>query len=117
MLVEIVVFTLCAVAGILTRKRPEIHRAMMLTASLSLLLGATARIPWLNAIFGGDNQPGFFGPIFALGAGLVLVNSIRLRAFDRWLAAGFGVMIATYLLAACLGPTDTWRHLASGLLK
>lgn len=117
MLVEIAVFTLCVVAGILTRKRPEIHRAMMLTASLSLLLGATARMPWLNALFGGDNQAGFFGPVFVLGAGLLLVNSIRLLAFDRWFATGYGAVVVTYVLAAALGTTDTWRHLAGVLLK
>ncbi len=117
MLVEIAVFTLCVLAGILTRKRPEIHRSMMLTASLSLLLGATARMPWLNAPFGGNTPAGFFGPVFALGAVLLLVNSVRLRAFDRWLAAGYGVMVVSYGLAFYLGPTDAWRHLASGLLK
>ncbi len=117
MLTEIVVFTLCVAAGIINRKRPEIHRAMMLSASLSLLLGATARMPWLNALFGGDTPAGFFGPIFAFGAGLVLVNSLRRGAFDRPLAAGFGVIVVTYLLAALVGSTATGQQAALAFLK
>jgi hypothetical protein len=74
-------------------------------------------MPWLNALFGGDTLAGFFGPIFALGAGLVLVNSLRCRKFDRPLAIGYGATVVTYLLAAFVGSTDAWRHLAIAWLK
>ncbi|MEO7599470.1 MAG: hypothetical protein ABIV50_11095 [Opitutus sp.] len=117
MLTEIVVFTLCVMAGMMNRKRPEVHRAMMLSASLSLLLGATARMPWLNALFGGDTSTGFFGPVFALGAGLLIVNSLRRGKFDRPLAAGYGTIVVTYLLAAWVGSTTAWQHLAIALLQ
>ena len=118
MLTEITVFTGLVVAGILTRKRPEIHRAMMLSASLSLLLGATTRMPHLVTLFGGhDSRVAFFGPVFVLGALLVLVRSLLTRKFDRWLAGGYGLMVITYLVAEQLSRTDTWRHLASVLLK
>ncbi len=90
---------------------------MMLTASLSLLLGATARMPWLNALFGGDTPTGFFGPVFALGAGLVLVSSLARRTFDRPFAAGYSAIIVTYLLAAFIGRTNAWQHLTISLLK
>ena len=45
MLAEMVVFAAFAAAGILWRRRPERHRAMMLLASLSILAGATVRMP------------------------------------------------------------------------
>jgi len=112
MLTEMVVFTLCVAAGLAYRKRPDIHRAMMLSASLSLLLGATARMPWVNALFGGQTRAGFFGPIFVFGAALVLVNSIRCRAFDRWLAVGFGGTVVLYLVAMLAGATPAWHQLA-----
>jgi hypothetical protein len=118
MLAEIAVFTGLVTAGILTRKRPEIHRAMMLSASLSLLLGATTRIPWLVALFGGDeSRTAFFGPVFLLGAGLIGVRALLTRKFDRWLATGWGIMVVTYLLAEQLSRTDAWRGLAVTLLK
>ena len=116
MLTEIVVFTVCVTVGMFNRKRSEIHRAMMLAASLSLLLGATARIPWRNTLFGGATPAGFFGPVFAFGAALVLANSIRRREFDRWLAAGFGSTAVLYLLAMQVGATDAWHQMAIALL-
>jgi hypothetical protein len=117
MFAEIAVFTALLVAGLGRRKRPAIHRSMMLLASLSLLLGATARMPWLNALFGGDNRMGFFGPVFALGVVLLLVRYAITRTFDRWFAAGHAFMIIVYLAAEQLSRTDTWRHLASLVLK
>lgn len=117
MLTEITVFALCVTVGILNRKRPEVHRAMMLAASLSLLLGATARMPWVNAVFGGETPAGFFGPIFTFGAGLVIANSIRRRKFDRWLAVGVGGTAALYLIAMQLGATGAWHQMAIALLK
>lgn len=118
MLTEIAVFTGLVTAGILTRKRPEIHRSMMLSASLSLLLGATTRIPWLVALFGGlESRTAFFGPVFLLGAGLVGVRALLTRKFDRWLATGWGVMVVTYLLAEQLSRTDAGRGLTAALLK
>jgi hypothetical protein len=118
MLVEIAVFTGLVTAGILTRKRPEIHRAMMLGASLSLLLGATTRIPVLVDLFGGhDSRVAFFGPVFVLGALLILVRSLMTQRFDRWLATGYGVMVITYLVAEQFSRTDGWRQMAAGLLR
>lgn len=118
MLAEIAVFTGLVTAGILTRKRPEIHRAMMLSASLSLLLGATTRIPWLLVPFGGENsRVAFFGPVFVLGALLILVRSLMTRKFDRWLATGYSVMVIAYLVAEQLSRTGLWRQVATALLK
>lgn len=68
MLVEISVFTALMLAGLAMRKPPEIHRAMKLDASLSLLLGATTRIPSLVALFGRhESRMVFFGPVFCSG--------------------------------------------------
>jgi uncharacterized membrane protein YozB (DUF420 family) len=118
MLSEIAVFTVLVGAGLLARKRPEIHRSMMLSASLSLLLGATTRIPALVALFGGhDSRVAFFGPVFVLTALLLLVRSVMIRSFDRWLAAGGGFMVLSYLVAERLARTDAWHQLAEVLLK
>jgi len=115
---EIIVFTLFVAAGILTRKRPPIHRAMMLLASLSLLLGATARIPLLIGLYGGpDSRLAFFGPVFTLMAVLLLVRWAMTRSFDRWFAGGAAFMLVTYLVAEQLSRTEAWRQIAAGLIK
>jgi len=118
MFMEIAVFTVLVTTGVLTRKRPEIHRAMMLVASWGLLIGATTRIPWLLAPFGGDgSRLAFFGPVYVLGAILVLVRSVMTRAFDRWLAAAYAFMVIADLTAEQLSRTEAWRALAATLLK
>ncbi len=118
MLAEATVFSLLVLAGILTRKRPAVHRSMMLMASLSLLLGATTRMPWLVALFGGDSsRVAFFGPVFTFAAMLLLVRSLMTRSFDRWFAGGYALMVTTYLVAEQLSRTEAWGHLAGRLLK
>ena len=69
-------------------------------------------------LFGGhDSRVAFFGPVFTLAAIYLLVHSVMIRAFDRWLAAGYAFLVVTYLVAEQLSRTEAWRHLASGLLK
>src|ERR1700733_11883369 len=46
---EIALFAVFITIGVLNRKRPRIHRPMMVLASLVLVSGATARIAQLNA--------------------------------------------------------------------
>ena len=62
MLAEVALFTIFVLAGVLTRKRPERHRAMMLLASLSILAGATVRMPILFPIFGVGGWMGILAP-------------------------------------------------------
>jgi hypothetical protein len=82
MLAEVGVYTFFALAGLWFRKRPEVHRAMMLLASLSILGGATVRTPFFFPIFGEVGWLGIFGPIFALGVTFLLVRSLLNRAID-----------------------------------
>ena len=58
MFTEIAFFTTFVTTGLLTRKKPKIHRVMMLMTSLTILPGATARIPMLYPIFGIDGMAG-----------------------------------------------------------
>ena len=53
MYTEIALFAAFVTIGVLNRKRPRIHRPMMLMASLAIVSGATARIAQVNSIFGG----------------------------------------------------------------
>jgi hypothetical protein len=112
MLAEVALFTLFVLAGVLSRKRPERHRAMMLLASLSILAGATVRMPILFPIFGEVGWVGIFGPTFVLGALLLLARSLLKRAFDRWFAAGYAAMVVLYVAAAKLAASDGWGYLA-----
>jgi hypothetical protein len=112
MLSEIALFTCFVLAGVVWRRRPDKHRAMMLLASLSILAGATVRMPVLLPIFGGSGWRGIFGPIFALGAIFLLVRSILRKTLDKPFAAGYVAMIVVYVAACLLALGNGWDRLA-----
>ena len=117
MLAEVAVFTGFVVAGVLSRRQPQIHRAMMLLASLSILAGATVRMPILFPVFGESGWMGIFGPIFTLGAGFLLARTLTRRVIDGWLAAGYAVMVLIYACASEFAVSDAWSDLAQAILN
>lgn len=117
MLAEVALFTMLVVAGVLSRKRPRIHRTMMLLASLSILAGATVRMPILFPVFGEAGWAGIFGPTFALGAVLVVLRSALVGAIDRWLLAGYAVMVVVYVASCEFAISDTWSVWARALFN
>ncbi len=117
MFTEMALFTAFVAAGLITRKRPAIHRSMMLLASLSIISGGTARIPAIHSIFGDAGWPGLFGPVFALGAVLLVIHSLLARKLDRPLAVGYMAMIAVYIVAFQFAFTETWNRVATALLR
>jgi len=117
MLAEVSLFTLFVLAGVLSRKKPKIHRAMMLLASLSILAGATVRMPSLFPIFGESGWVGIFGPLFTLGAVFLLARSLLGRAFDRWFALGYAAMIVLYVAACRFAVTDAWSYFAKAIFN
>ena len=90
---------------------------MMLLASLSILAGATVRMPILFSIFGEGGWMGIFGPSFTLGAVFLLVRSLLNRAFDRWFAAGFAALIVVYVTATKFAVSDAWSWLAKAVFN
>ena len=117
MFAEIALYVSFVAAGLITRKRPAIHRPMMLLATLSILAGATARIPTLYPVFSHAGWPGLFGPVFAVGAVLLVIRSLLTRKLDRPFAVGYSAMVAVFFLASHLALIETWNHLATAMLK
>jgi hypothetical protein len=117
MLTEIALFTAFVTAGVLARKRPKIHRPMMLMASLTILAGATARMPFLSPVFGQSGWVGLFGPVFCLGAVLLLVRLVMTRSLDRWFAAGYAVCVFAFIASEKLSLTSAWSDWANVILR
>jgi hypothetical protein len=107
MFTEIGLFASFVTAGILNRKRPRIHRPAMVMASLCLLGGATARMPFLQPIFGDTGWVALFGPVFCIGAILLLIRCIATRSVDRWFAAEYAVFVILIVASEKLALTDT----------
>ena len=117
MFAEIGLYTAFVAAGVLTRKKPKIHRPAMVLASLCLLAGATARMPFLESLFGATGWVALFGPVFCIGAILLLIRCILIRSFDRWFAAGYSLLVIVIIASAKLAMTDAWATMAAAILR
>ncbi|MDT8070783.1 MAG: hypothetical protein ROO76_21695 [Terriglobia bacterium] len=114
---EMALFATFVTLGVINRKRPRIHRPMMLLASLSILTGATGRIPLLNSIFGFHHWTALFGPVVALGALLLIVRWLMTRRLDRDFVVGYTALVLITLLATRLSLTNVWVNWAGIILK
>jgi hypothetical protein len=114
---EIALFATFVTIGVLNRKRPRIHRPMMMLASLAILSGATARIAQVGSIFGGHLWVALFGPVVTLGVLLLVVRAALTRSFDRPFATGLAVMAMMTLVAGRLATTNIWVDWAGIILK
>jgi hypothetical protein len=117
MFTEITLYSAFVAIGIFTRKKPRVHRSAMTLASLCLLAGATARMPFLYPTFGSTGWIGLFGPVFCLGAVLLLIRCILPRSFDRWFALGYAVWVVIFIASEKLALTETWSAMAATILK
>src|SRR5215831_10339672 len=108
MFMEMAMFTVFLTAGIVSRKKPRVHRAMMLLTGLTILPGATARIPMLYPVFGHSGWIGLFGPVFCLGALLFLIRLATTRKLDPWFAGGYAIWVIAYISATNLSLTEGW---------
>lgn len=117
MFTEIAVYITFVTIAIFARKKPRIHRPAMLLASLCLLSGATARMSFLSPLFGATGWIGLFGPVFCIGAALLLIRSILTRSFDRWFAAGYAFWVFLFITSEKLSLTESWSAVAATILK
>jgi hypothetical protein len=117
MLTEIVFFTAFLTVGILSRRKPKLHRPMMLLAGLSIVAGATVRIPALYPLFGKAGWVAMFGPVFCLGAILLAIRFALTRSFDWWFSVGYGVWVLAYIAVANFAVSGAGGRLASAILK
>lgn len=114
---EIALFATFVTIGVLSRKRPRIHRPMMLMACLVIVSGATARIAQVGSIFGYHQWMAIFGPVVCLGALLLVVRAAMTRSFDRPFAMGLAVFVVVTMIAGRLAVTSTWVDWAAMILK
>lgn len=117
MYAEIALYVVFVAIGVLNRKRPRIHRPMMLMASLVILTGATGRIPLVGSVFGYHHWTALFGPVVALGALLLLVRWALTRSFEREFAVSYAALVVASLVVAQLAVTNAWVNWAGMILK
>jgi hypothetical protein len=118
--VSILIFAGFVATGILNRRRPEIHRPMMLLATLTVISAATDRIPALLSLFEQTVWGTTFGPFFPpllCGALLLVIKWALTRSFDRYFAMGWAGLVVADAGIIKLATTQTWDGMASFLLR
>lgn len=105
--------------GVWQRRRPEIHRPMMLMASLSAVPAAIGRIPLLNYWWAGTVWEQLFSAFFStilIAALLIAGHFVIIRRVDRWLLGSFAGYVVICLAISLIGKTALWERFASYLI-
>src|SRR5262249_47860303 len=112
-LVDMSVFAILIVTALYFRRRIEIHRRLMLLATLTLLSAAIARIPLHFIATGGPLA--FFRLTDLLILVCVAFDTVRNRRLHPAFLWAAPLVIASQPLRLMLGGTDTWIRLAAWL--
>jgi hypothetical protein len=112
MLVQMLSFGTLVGIGLVYRRRPEIHRPMMLLATIVIQSGALGRFPYV------ENLAAFpplyvWGPVLIFGAFLFVLQWGMNRAPNRWYLMGYVGMVAASLLSVAVGTTGLWNRMVS----
>ncbi len=117
---SILTFGAFVTVGFLQRRRAEIHRPMMLLATLSVIPAATDRITGLPNLYATTMLGALFGPFFTagmIGVLFLVAKSLLTRAFDRRFAVGLAVLTVVDMLIMRVAHTSTWGHFAGFLVR
>jgi hypothetical protein len=117
--VTVVIFGLFVAIGIYCRRRPDVHRPMMLMACLMVIPAAVSRIGPLNALYEGTVLEPVFGPFLwttVVATLLLFVKWLIKGSFDRWFAAGYAGLVASYLLVMRVAISEAWDRFATLLI-
>jgi hypothetical protein len=117
---SLLLFAVFVSIGVWQRRRPEVHRPMMLLASLAVMSAAVSRIGAISGLYVGTVWETLFGPFFGvlLVGGLFLaVRWLLTRSLDRWFAIGYAILAFSFVLAIWVAATEPWEYLMSWLLQ
>ena len=119
-IIGILTFAGFVIAGVAARWRSDIHRPMMLLATLAAMPAAISRIDFLSALYRSTVWETVFGPflgMLVIGALLPVGRWLLTRSFDRWYAAGYTILAASCVLTMQLATTGARARFASYLLR
>lgn len=108
-------FGILAGIGLIYRRRPEVHRPMLLLATLFVAGPAGFfRIPAISGVVMSNIHTIIapWIPMLILGAVLLVLKSVMTRSWDRYLAKGFAGVILGCVLQYVVSGTAWWNHVA-----
>ena len=115
MLGEMLCFGVLVGVAIIHRRRPEIHRPMMLLASLMIISGSLGRCPYIGEF---AIMPPLYvlGPALALGALFLILQWGMTRTFNRWYAVGYAATVIASCILVVIGHSAIWNQIAGAIL-
>lgn len=119
-IISIVVFAVFVASGVSYRKRSEVHRPMMLLATLAAISAAISRIDAVTALYSGTVWETIFGPFFGMllvGAFFLVVKGVLTKSWNRCYTLGYAGLILTSALTMMIAKTAIWQQFAAFLLR
>jgi len=110
MLIEMVSFGTLVAVGLAYRHRPEIHRPMMLLATIVILSGALGRFPYMEDL--AFRSPLYvWGPVLLVGGLLFLLQWAMSRPANRWYLMGYAGTVIASFLSVVVGNSGLWNRM------
>ena len=103
------VFGFLVAAGFYARRRSEVHKRLMLLATISLLDAAVGRLPFTALV-----RAGLFNAFLLASP---LYDLIFRRRVYLTYVGGLLLIFAAERLAIAVARTDSWRHITDWLLR
>ena len=110
---DILIFAILAGTSLYLRRRPGIHKRLMLLAALSILSSAIARLP-LEVL---QTPPGYFGVIDIFVMSSLAYDTIRNHKLNRAFALGVLLIIISQPLRLMVSATSAWMEFATWLVR
>ena len=109
---DMLVFAILVGAGFYYRRRPDVHKRLMLLATISILVAAIARLPFAIMKAG---PPAFFGFTDVFVVACIVYDLVTLKRVHRATVFGAILIIASQPLRLMLGGTQAWLTFAGWL--
>jgi hypothetical protein len=112
MFVQMLSFGTLVGIGLMYRRRPEIHRPMMLLATIVIQSGALGRFPYVQNL---SALPPLYvwGPVLLFGGLLFVLQWGMSRTPNRWYLIGYAGMVMASFLSVAVGSTALWNRAVS----
>lgn len=108
---DMIVFPILVGAALALRRRIDVHKRLMLVATLSITVPALARIPFIGPL----GLPGFFGLADLMIVGSMLYDRARNGRFHPAFVWGLVFVVASQVLRIALAGSPAWLAIARWL--
>ncbi len=119
-LFNIVIFAAFVAIGVWKRRRPAIHRSMMLLSMLAVMTAVIDRIPWMVSLYIDTVWSQIFGPFsgpVVLAFLLLGQKSLLTKTWDRWLTICCVAFTCASAFVIFFVKTSAWESVANLLSR